>query len=349
VVVTDLDRAMLNYGLVLGIDRWAVFDNGDRATGLTVDGLRSSGRWRTATGTTPSGAVTFELVEPLDGLSMAQLFRAGHGEGIMALNFAAGSQAELDEVTESFAANSAGVAQRLVLDETESRVTFDTRDLLGGYLVSYRAPLAEGAVAERVPDREHDVSGDYTRPPGVPALAVPKLHHVGIVTRDAMSAVRRHATVFDIDRWNFINWRPEPGRLEGPYYRGNPVEHEYLTGRAFNFQGFGFELIQPTFGPSHYKDDHLERVGEGIHHLLIAFPGDEQEWAETIDWLASVNVPLVMGSEMRGGSGRFYYLESREMLGGWVIEASFPRAGRPVTGPINDFSIDFAEQKADLG
>jgi Glyoxalase/Bleomycin resistance protein/Dioxygenase superfamily len=349
VVVVDLDRAMLHYGLILGIDRWAVFDDSDRATGLTVDGLRSCGRWRTATGTTPSGAATFELVEPLDGLSMAQLFRAGHGEGIMALNFSAGSPAELDEITGFFAAHSAGVAQRLVLDESEVRVTFDTRDLLGGYLVSYRAPLTEGAVAGRAPDREHDVGADYTRPPGVPALAVPRLHHIGIVVRDTMSAVRRHATVFDIDRWNFINWRPEPGRLEGPYYRGNPVDHEYLTGRAFNFQGFGFEMIQPTFGPSHYKNDYLERVGEGIHHLLIAFPSDEQEWDATIHWLASVNVPLVMGSEMRGGSGRFYYLDSREMLGGWVIEASFPRAGRPVIGPVNDFSIDFAAQKADLG
>ena len=51
----------------------------------------------------------------------------------------------------------------------------------------------------------------------------------------------------------------------------------------------------------------------------------------------------------KGNYHKDYYLESREMLGGWVIEASFPRAGRPVTGPINDFSIDFAEQKADLG
>jgi hypothetical protein len=346
VVVADLDRSMVSYGLILGIDHWAVIENSDRVTGLRVDGLRSSGRWRTATGTTPSGAVTFELVEPADGLSAAQLFRARHGESIMALNFRADSLSELGEVTQFFAARSAGVTQRYVADDADECVTFDTRELLGGYLVTYRAPRRDGEQAVRPPDRERDVSGDYTRPAGMSALEVPKLHHIGIVVPDVLGAVRRHAGVFDIDRWNFINWRVEPGRLEGPHYRGNPVRHEYLTGRAFEFQGFGFELIQPTFGPSHYKNDYLDVVGAGIHHLLIAFPSDEQRWDATIEWLTSVNVPLVMGSEMRGGSGRFYYLDSREMLGGWVIEGSFPRAGVPVTGPINDFSIDYPAQQA---
>lgn len=346
VVVDDLDETMQNYGLVLGVDQWDLVEEEGRVTGLTVDGWPSTGAWRSATGTTPSGAVTFELVQAVRGLSLPQLFRARHGTGIMQLAFAAATHAELNAVEAFFAARGAPVAQRHVLDGTYDCVTFDTTALLG-YLVHYRAPLGDDPAAPPAPDRRCDVSQTYTRPGPMRALDVPRLHHVGVVVRDVVGAVGRHASVFDVDRWNFINWRREHGRLETPFYRGEPVDHEYLTGRAFDFQNFGFELIQPTFGPSHYKNDFLDVVGEGIHHLLIGFPTEEDRWAETMDWLDSIGVPLVMGSEMRGGSGRFYYLDSRALLGGWVIEASFPRAGRPVVGPINDFSIDFRARRAD--
>ncbi len=346
VVVDDLAESMQNYGLILGVDQWELFEDAGRIGALTVDGLPSAAGWTSATGTCPSGAVTFELVRPGAGLSVAQLFRARHRTGIMALTFDVGSPAELAAVEAFFAARSVAVAQRYVLDGEVECVTFDTRAMLGGYLIQYRAPACDGGSTTTAPDRRCDVSQTYTRPGPMPPLDVPRLHHIGVVARDVVGTVGRHAEVFDVDRWNFINWRREHGRLETPFYRGVPVDHEYLTGRAFDFQGFGFEVIQPTYGPSHYKDDFLDVVGEGIHHLLIGFPTDEDRWAETMDWLDSVNVPLVMGSEMRGGSGRFYYLDSRAMLGGWVIEASFPRAGRPVVGPINDFSIDYRERRA---
>jgi hypothetical protein len=347
VVVDDIDETMQNYGVILGVDRWELFDDASRIGELTVDGMPSTGRWRSAVGTCPSGAVTFELIQPLTGLSTAQLFRARHRTGIMALNFDVASPGELAGVEKFFASRSVRVAQRWTVDGEWDCVSFGTSELLGGYLVTYRAPRTEGAPPPAA-DRHCDVSQSYTRPGPMKALEIPKLHHIGIVVRDVVGAVGRHASVWDIARWNFINWRREPGRLETPFYRGAPVNHEYLTGRAFDFQGFGFELIQPTFGPSHYKDDYLDVVGEGIHHLLIGFPVDEDRWAETVSWLEEdCRVPLVMGSEMRGGSGRFYYLDSREALGGWVIEATFPRPGWPVVGPINDFSIDFREQRAE--
>ncbi|MDG4834347.1 VOC family protein [Solwaraspora sp. WMMD1047] len=345
VVVDDIEESMTNYGLILGVDQWDLFEDDSRIGELTVQGMPSTASWRSAVGSCPSGQVTFELVQPTSGLSLPQLFRARHRTGIMQLNFAVDTPAELARVAAFFAERSAPVAQRYVRDGAWECVTFDTTALLG-YLVHYQAPLRADAPAPG-PDRHCDVSQTYSRPGAMTALDIPRLHHIGVVVRDVLGTVARHASVFDVDRWNFINWRREHGRLETPFYRGRPVDHEYLTGRAFDFQGFGFEVIQPTYGPSHYRDDYLDVVGEGIHHLLIAFPSGEDRWAETIEWLESVNVPLVMGSEMRGGSGRFYYLDSREMLGGWVIEASFPRAGRPVVGPINDFSIDYRAHRAE--
>jgi hypothetical protein len=346
VVVPDLEEAMLGYAEILGIDQWALAEEQSRISELVVDGLSARASWRSAYGSTPSGQVRFELIQPLEGLSAAQLFRARRGPGIMQLTFTAGSPQEGAAVAEFFARRGVPPLQRFVQDGQHESVTYDTRELLGGYLVNYLVPLAEKPVVLAGPDRICDVSQGYTRPPGQGPLDVPRLHHVGIVVGDVLTAVKQHASVYDIDTWNFINWRPEQGRLESPFYRGCAVHHEYLTGRAFNFCDFGFELIQPTFGPSHYKDDFLDLVGSGIHHLLIGFPDQEERWEQTMEWLDSAGVPLVMGSEMRGGSGRFYYLDSRERLGGYVIEASFPRPGRKVVGPINDFSINYATSTA---
>ena len=56
---------------------------------------------------------------------------------------------------------------------------------------------------------------------------------------------------------------------------GQPCNHGYFTGRADvgkNRSGvpFGFEVIQPTYGPSHYKEDFLQVLGPGIHHVDLA-------------------------------------------------------------------------------
>jgi hypothetical protein len=346
VVVRDLDEAMLNYAEIFGIDQWSLIEDTSRVGELTVDGLRSTASWRTALGATPSGAVRFELIQPLEGLSAPLLFRARRGQGIMQLTFTAATPAEGVEIEQFFLAKGVRVLQRYVMDGDFASITYDTRDLLGGYLVNYLVPLGEMPVIDPIADRMCDVSQGYKRPPGVSAFSAPKLHHIGIVVRDVVGTVGQHAGVYDIDTWNFINWRKEQGRLESPFYKNEFVDHEYLTGRAFNFTNFGFELVQPTFGPSHYKDDFLNLVGEGIHHLLVGFPEQEDAWQETMEWLESIDVPLVMGSEMRGGSGRFYYLDSREKLGGYVIEASFPRPGRTVVGPINDFVIDYSTRSA---
>lgn len=36
---------------------------------------------------------------------------------------------------------------------------------------------------------------------------------------------------------------------------------------AIDTPRLGFEVIQPTFGPSHYKENYRNLVGEGMHHM----------------------------------------------------------------------------------
>jgi hypothetical protein len=172
-------------------------------------------------------------------------------------------------------------------------------------------------------------------------MEVSQLHHFGVVVNDVVGSVARYADVFGIRSWNFMNWRTEPGRLDNPFYKGAPVDHEYFCGMGFDFREFGFEIIQPTFGPSHYREDFLREVGEGVHHMQLFYPRDADHWQRVADWLAPLGIPVVMGSTLRGGATTFYYLDTREALGGWSVEATLRHAGADPAKRVYDFVSTF--------
>jgi len=95
-------------------------------------------------------------------------------------------------------------------------------------------------------------------------------------------------------------WRTEPGLLEGVYYRGQAVDHEYFTG-VTKIADFGFEIIQPTLGPSHYNREFRDLWGEGVHHMLLDITTDQEEWDSVRAWLESIDVPLAMGADLMKG------------------------------------------------
>lgn len=59
--------------------------------------------------------------------------------------------------------------------------------------------------------------------------------------------------------------------------------------------GIAFEIMQPLAGPSIFQE-HLDRKGEGIHH--VAFDVESRPWEERLDDFANRGFPLVQ-------SGRF--------------------------------------------
>jgi Glyoxalase/Bleomycin resistance protein/Dioxygenase superfamily len=339
VVVKNLEAAARNYAEVYGIDRWKVsqFD-GRRLSDTVVEGRSVEHAYRTATGSTPSGAITFELIEPGKGESTYSVFRATHGHGVqnLVLHVAAPDQAHV--VRDYFASEGIAVAQSGTIDGDVSYLEFDTRQTLGGYNIKVLV-AADGPDLRA--DEEWDLSDTYTRPPGRSFIDVPQLGHFGIVVRDVLVKVARYAELFGIRQWPMMNWRAEHGRLDNPFYRGESVNHEYFCGLAFGFHNFGFELIQPTLGPSDYKD-FLSVVGEGVHHLMACYPKDNEEWADITAWMESMGVPVVMGSSLLAGRADFYYLDTREKLSGYVLEAVvIHRPLDPAASPIWDYVIDF--------
>lgn len=343
VLVKDLRRAARNYAEIFGIDRWAVSHLGpDRLAATEVHGRPVRHGYRTAVGTTPSGVVTFELVEAGDGESTFKIMRCAQGQGVHHLTLAVTDEEGARAVGDFFAARGVPVAQSGVVDGGLRYVDFDTRAVLGGYHLRLAVDL-DGAHPDGVapPDEEWDLSAEYRRPDGVEPMEISQLHHFGVVVTDVVATVARYADVFGIRSWNFMNWRTEPGRLDNPFYRGAPVEHEYFCGMGFDFRDFGFEIIQPTRGPSHYREDFLREVGEGVHHLQLFYPRDEAHWQRVADWLAPLGIPVVMGSTLRGGATTFYYLDTREALGGWSIESTLRHAGADPAQRVYDFVTTF--------
>jgi len=348
VVVKDVERAATRYAEIFGIDHWDVRAI-DTAAGdqVEIDGRSVPAALRTVTGTLPSGVVAFELVDAGRGETTYQYLRCIRGQGVHHLTIRVGSRSQVDELTAELAKRGAGVAQRIRSRHGHETVQFDTQRLLGGYHLQAVVEPSDAAGSTAAVDEVWDLSTSYERPGGRDPLDVQQLHHLGIVVRDVVPTVERYADTFGITTWPFMNWRTEYGRLDAPFYRGEPVDHGYFCGMGFGYRNFGFELIQPTHGRSHYKEDFLDLVGEGVHHMQLVYPEDEDEWAGIVDWMGGLDIPVVMGSQLRGGATTFYYLNTQEALGGWSIETTIRHAGADPSKRIYDFTREFPDAPRD--
>ncbi|NPC97024.1 VOC family protein [Nocardioides sp. zg-DK7169] len=357
VVVKDLEHSTRRYAEILGIDTWEV----RQWTPTNTDRLVSRGRitgatFRTAVGTTtgaarPAGVapgpdavpVTFELIEHSAGETPFAEMRFRRGQGISHLTLARQTHAEW-EVTRA-ALDDAGI--RIAATITADGITrqlVDTRRILGGFIVEVEVaddPDAAWAVHET-----WDHAGTYTRPEGVGPVPVQGVGHFGVVVHDVVATIEQFGRVLGVPLFRMRDWRTEEGLLEAPYYRGEPVEHGYFTGLA-PFKDFGFEVIEPTYGPSHYNREFRDVHGEGIHHMLLTVGADKEHWARQNEWLASIGIPLAMGSPLIGGSGEFCYHDTAADLGGWILEATCRHFALDPP-PTPDYVIDFAALAAVL-
>lgn len=338
VVVRDLEAATVRYAEIFGVDEWDIRDFGpDRLTGVTAHGRPADPTFRTATGTTvppeggqigtfanPKVPVTFELIQPLRGESPFQELRFVRGQGVSHLTLAVRDPDELAGLQDALQRHGITIAASMTVDGTLERHFLDTRAALGGYLVEVQVPLRPGARDQIEVTERWNHADRYTRPPGVGPLTVRGVNHVGVVVNDVMASLERYHDLLGVERFNIRNWRTEPGLLENSYYRGEPVDHGYFTGFQL-FKDFGFEIIQPTIGPSHYNREFRDLYGEGVHHLMMTVQDDAEDWDAWRDWLASIDVPLAMGADLLGGAAHFCYYDTFDELGGYVLEAVLAR------------------------
>ena len=324
VVVKNARHSAGEFSRMYGISKWAVVDwRSDRLTGTTTHGFVSDQSFLTATGhvDTDNGPVTFQLIEPRGGWTTYTEFLIERGEGIHNVCTGRVSQQQFDELTIWLESEGIGLAQTTTLDGQQTSACLDTREALGGFYVQ----LIIGDSAPGQPDEVWDLSAEANeRSAALPYNTFAP--HLGLVVRNLMERVKNWKRLFGVDHWTFTNWHTAPGSLEGPTYMGQPVDHAYFTTVVSLNSRLNFEIIQPTSGPTHYKENYMNLVGEGIHHMNTTFLSDEDEWLKVKDRLKELGAPVVMSGGLANDLAKFYYLDTKERLG-YVSEVVHPASG----------------------
>ena len=93
---------------------------------------------------------------------------------------------------------------------------------------------------------------------------------VAYVVRDLEAAMKRHMEVANVGPWHIYKF--EPGKIQNYIYRGKPATHTCWIAVTPMGEGLGcqVELMQPISGRSIY-DEHLEKHGEGFHHVKLFY------------------------------------------------------------------------------
>jgi hypothetical protein len=348
VVTKDARQLARNYAEFYGIHTWQVVHHTDaRLTNATVFGrvdpvrrggeaggaLQSPGLFTfiTATGRSENGGVEFRLVQPgppIGALDTFNEFLITRGQAIHSLFLSVMDQQDLAELQQWLATQGVRVAQSYTLDDAADFYYLDTRKALGGFFIQVVVPRRPDWQEAIRADETWDFAGQIERPRGVEAAQrVTGITHFGVVVRDLNERMEAYARLFGQPSWTGRYWRSEPGWLTDTTYWTEPVVHGWINGRG-NIGTtplgvpFGFEVVQPAHGPQHYKQDFLDRVGPGIHHVDLVIPFEQMwECEEFNRWLERIGMPNCM----TGTHNRLYHYQDAFEKLGYVIEVHPPR------------------------
>jgi hypothetical protein len=284
-------------------------------------------------GLTDDGSVEFQLVQPISGMSTFEQFLCTRGMGVHGVFMSVMNAGDFAALKAFLKGEGIPIAQSFAIEGVAEFHYLDTRKALGGFYVQVVVPLRSDWEAEMPCDEVWDFSPDVAQQDEACSAirrttAIP---HFGVIVHDLHAHLGNFAKLFKTDIWRGMNWRTEAGSLEDTTNNGKPVVHSYFTGRADigktkSGAPFGFEVVQPCFGPSHYKEDFLLVLGPGIHHVDLNFPvTDWPEWEKVNGWLnETFEAPCCMSGWLRGRSALFQYQDTRKTLG-YVTEIHAPR------------------------
>jgi hypothetical protein len=164
-----------------------------------------------------------------------------------------------------------------------------------------------------------------------------------VVVRDVFAALDGFAALFGEGQWEVYNWGSAQGMLTDTQYHGRPVEHAYVGAMA-RIGDVEFEVVQPTFGPTHYREDFLDTVGEGIHHLYLAEYDEGLVSREGLrEWAHEHGLPVVMSGMLCNGAADFEYVDTAHQLGGFVVEGSGMVGDASPSVFVPNFMVDYGE------
>jgi len=132
---------------------------------------------------------------------------------------------------------------------------------------------------------------------------------VAHVVRDIDASMKYYWETFRLGPWDVYTFAPPAVR--DSMVRGKPSTHAYLLAVTWKNE-VQLELMQPLAGRSIY-DEHLERKGEGLHHMKLYYP----DCRAALERYRKLGIDVIQSGKI--DADEFYYLDTEKMLG-YVIE-----------------------------
>lgn len=129
------------------------------------------------------------------------------------------------------------------------------------------------------------------------------------VVRDLEASLKYYWDTFHLGPWDVYTFAPPAVR--DSMVRGHPSSHAYLLAVTWRAE-IQLELMQPLTGRSIY-DEHLEKKGEGLHHLKLFFP----DCHAALERFRAQGIPVIQSGKI--DEDEFYYLDTEEKLG-YIVE-----------------------------
>jgi len=150
-----------------------------------------------------------------------------------------------------------------------------------------------------------------------------QVNQIALVVRDLDAAVRRYWEMLGVGPWKVYTYGPP--LVRDMTYRGKAQEYRMRLALA-QMGPLVVELIQPLSDRNIYVE-HLDRKGEGLHHLGIIVPSLDQGVAEAERQGFTV---LQSGRGYgRFGDGGFAYFDTEASLGVILELIEVPRERVP--------------------
>ncbi len=133
------------------------------------------------------------------------------------------------------------------------------------------------------------------------------LAQIGYIVKDIEKTRREFARFLGVEEPPIV----ESGdfRITKTEYMGEPAPEAKCRMCFFYYGDLQMELIEPNEAPSAWRD-HLEKKGEGIHHLAFNVRGMQ----ENIDACEAFGMKLHQRGEYRRGDGRYAFLDATDSL-----------------------------------
>jgi 4-hydroxyphenylpyruvate dioxygenase-like putative hemolysin len=133
---------------------------------------------------------------------------------------------------------------------------------------------------------------------------------VAHVVRDIDQAMKRYWDTFGLGPWSVYQFKPPEVRES--MVHGRPSDFTYLVAVTDFRGGVQLELMQPLTGRSIY-DEHLERKGEGLHHVKLYYADCQAALAR----YRALGIQVIQSGKY--DEDEFYFLDTERDFGS-VIE-----------------------------